>query len=179
MSADSVGVQPATHMQIHRRSDGSSWSRCPSRPGLDTSGPLAEVMDHLREALYGEDEPFSVWWEWCTTGEPARLLMTSISDGGSFGAVVEFGPGTPDVCPCEAQAQVPSAGSGKQVGGTHYEDMPIMPFAIIDAFGLDFYGGNALKYLLRTGRKPGADRAEELRKARHYLDEMIQRAEKS
>lgn len=69
-----------------------------------------------------------------------------------------------------------SAG-GSQVGGTHYEEMPIMPFDIIDAFGLDFYGGNALKYLLRAGRKPGTDRVEELKKARHYLDEMIQRAE--
>lgn len=67
--------------------------------------------------------------------------------------------------------------SEKQVGGTHYEQMPIMPFAIIDAFGLDFYGGNALKYLLRAGRKPGTDVVEELKKARHYLDEMITRAE--
>lgn len=65
----------------------------------------------------------------------------------------------------------------KQIGGDHYEQMPIMPFAIIDAFGLDFYGGNALKYLLRAGRKPGADVVEELKKARHYLDEMITRAE--
>jgi hypothetical protein len=65
----------------------------------------------------------------------------------------------------------------KQVGGTHYEQMPIQPFEIIDAFGLDFYGGNALKYLLRAGRKPGADVVEELKKARHYLDEMISRAE--
>lgn len=66
-----------------------------------------------------------------------------------------------------------------QVGGTHYEDMPISPFSIIDAFGLDFYGGNALKYLLRAGRKPGTDRVEELKKARHYLDEMIERAERT
>jgi hypothetical protein len=66
---------------------------------------------------------------------------------------------------------------GKQVGGSHYEQMPMMPFQIIDAFGLDFYGGNALKYLLRAGRKPGSTKLEELKKARHYLDEMIQRAE--
>lgn len=63
-----------------------------------------------------------------------------------------------------------------QVGGDHYETMPIQPFAIIDAFGLDFYAGNALKYLLRSGRKPGVDPVEDLRKARDYLDQMIQRA---
>ncbi len=66
----------------------------------------------------------------------------------------------------------------KQVGGDHYERMPIMPFTIIDAFDLDFYGGNALKYLLRAGRKPGTDKVEELKKARHYLDEMIERAKR-
>ena len=67
--------------------------------------------------------------------------------------------------------------SEKQIGGDHYEQMPIKPFQIIDAFGLDFYAGNALKYLLRAGRKPGTDVVEELKKARHYLDEMITRAE--
>lgn len=67
--------------------------------------------------------------------------------------------------------------SQDQVGGDHYRSMPMSPFQIIDAFGLDFYGGNALKYLLRAGRKPGTDRVEELKKARHYLDEMIERVE--
>jgi hypothetical protein len=67
----------------------------------------------------------------------------------------------------------------KQVGGTHYEEMPMMPFQIIDAFGLDFYSGNCLKYLLRAGRKPGIDPVEDLKKARHYLDEVIQRAEQA
>lgn len=62
-----------------------------------------------------------------------------------------------------------------QVGGTHYQEMPMMPFDIIDAFGLDFYAGNALKYLLRAGRKPGVEAAEDLKKAQHYIAEMIRR----
>jgi hypothetical protein len=64
---------------------------------------------------------------------------------------------------------------GTQVGGTHYEEMPIEPFTIIDAFGLDFYRGNALKYLLRAGRKPGQSEVQELEKAKDYLDQAIAR----
>lgn len=64
-----------------------------------------------------------------------------------------------------------------QVGGTHYQEMPIMPFEIIDAFELDYYSGNVLKYLLRAGRKPGVDAAEDLKKAQHYLAEKIARLE--
>lgn len=67
--------------------------------------------------------------------------------------------------------------SHRQVGGTHYSDMPMSPFAIIDAFGLDFYRGNALKYLLRAGRKPGAAEKEDLKKGLHYLQEAIDRTE--
>jgi hypothetical protein len=62
-----------------------------------------------------------------------------------------------------------------QVGGSHYKDMPIQPWAVIDAFGLDFYAGSALKYLLRAGRK--GSRLEDLKKCRHYLDKMIEKEE--
>lgn len=48
------------------------------------------------------------------------------------------------------------------------------PFDVIDAFNLDFYEGNAIKYLLRWRRKGGV---EDLRKARTYLDLVITRAE--
>lgn len=67
---------------------------------------------------------------------------------------------------------------GTQVGGTHYEEMPIEPFTIIDAFGLDFYRGNALKYLLRAGRKPGQNEVQELEKAKDYLDQAIARVKR-
>ncbi|MFE6846541.1 DUF3310 domain-containing protein [Streptomyces sp. NPDC057686] len=63
----------------------------------------------------------------------------------------------------------------RQVGGTHYSDLPIQPFDIIDAYGLDFYEGCALKYLLRYRKKGGA---EDLRKCAHYLEILIERYEK-
>ena len=59
-----------------------------------------------------------------------------------------------------------------QVGGTHYKDIPIQPWDIIEANGLDFWEGNALKYLLRWKYKNGV---EDLEKAKHYIDYLIQR----
>jgi len=64
----------------------------------------------------------------------------------------------------------------RQVGGSHYKEKgsSMQPWAIIDAWGLDFYGGNVLKYLLRAKHKGGL---EDLQKARHYLDKMIEDAD--
>lgn len=50
----------------------------------------------------------------------------------------------------------------------------MQPFDVIDAFGLDFYEGNVVKYLVRWRKKGGV---EDLRKARTYIDEIIKRAE--
>jgi len=59
-----------------------------------------------------------------------------------------------------------------QVGGDHYRKFKIQPWDVIDEYGLTFYAGNALKYLLRAGHKGVA--LEDLKKARHYLDRMIE-----
>lgn len=63
-----------------------------------------------------------------------------------------------------------------QVGGNHYKDKAMQPWDIIDAWGLDFYEGNVLKYLLRAKYKNGV---EDLKKARHYLDKKIEDADAS
>jgi len=52
---------------------------------------------------------------------------------------------------------------------THYRKQPIQPIEIIDAYGLDFKRGNALKYLLRAGSKPNEDKTDDLLKAVWYL----------
>lgn len=59
-----------------------------------------------------------------------------------------------------------------QVGGDHYRKFKIQPWDIIDEYDLSFYAGNALKYLLRAGRK--GSKVEDLKKARHYLDRLIE-----
>lgn len=55
----------------------------------------------------------------------------------------------------------------------HYAGKGMDVFDIVEAFGLDFFEGNALKYLLRWRSKDGI---ADLQKARHYIDEIIARA---
>lgn len=45
---------------------------------------------------------------------------------------------------------------------------------VIEAWGLGFNLGNAAKYMARAGKKDPAKRAEDLKKARWYLDREIQ-----
>jgi hypothetical protein len=59
----------------------------------------------------------------------------------------------------------------------HYggADDPFEAIKVIDAWGLSFALGNALKYLCRAGRKPGVDAVEDLEKAAWYLRHEIAR----
>lgn len=50
---------------------------------------------------------------------------------------------------------------------------------VIEAWGLGFCLGNTVKYIARAGSKPGSPMAEDLKKARWYLDREIQRLEQS
>lgn len=78
----------------------------------------------------------------------------------------------------ETNKKTEESALSRQVGGSHYKEKgsSMQPWAIIDAWGLDFYGGNVLKYLLRAKHKGGL---EDLQKARHYLDKMIEDADNS
>lgn len=64
-----------------------------------------------------------------------------------------------------------------QVGGDHYRQTSIQPWDIVDDWSLDYYRGNALKYLLRAGRKGPA--LQDLEKARHYIEKCIEREKAS
>ena len=64
------------------------------------------------------------------------------------------------------------AARDKQVAGEHYRKFKIQPWDVIDEYGLSFYAGNALKYLLRAGNK--GSKVEDLKKCRHYLDKLIE-----
>ena len=65
--------------------------------------------------------------------------------------------------------------SSKQVGGDHYAVMKIQPIEFIMANQLGFCEGNVIKYLCRYKRKNGL---EDLKKARQYLDFLIERESK-
>lgn len=58
-----------------------------------------------------------------------------------------------------------------QHGGTHYKGKVIEPWDYIVANGIGFLDGNAIKYLTRWRDKGGV---EDLKKARHYIDKLIE-----
>ena len=60
---------------------------------------------------------------------------------------------------------------GMQVGGNHYKDMAIQPIEFILANKLSYCQGNVIKYVCRYPHKNGV---EDLRKARQYIDFMIE-----
>jgi len=60
----------------------------------------------------------------------------------------------------------------RQVGGSHYKDMPIQPSEFISANGISWNLGNAIKYLCRHETKGGI---QDLQKAMHYIELEIER----
>jgi hypothetical protein len=58
-----------------------------------------------------------------------------------------------------------------QVGGDHYRRLAIQPTDFIHKNNLGFIQGNIIKYVVRYKEKGGR---EDLLKARHYLDMLIE-----
>lgn len=61
-----------------------------------------------------------------------------------------------------------------QVGGTHYKQMPMQPWDVMQAVMthqefVGFLKGNIIKYSMRAGRKEGTDDAA---KALHYAQKL-------
>ena len=62
-----------------------------------------------------------------------------------------------------------------QEGGNHYKDMPIQPVEYIHANGIGFIEGAVIKYVSRWRKKGGI---EDIKKARHFLDLLIELEER-
>lgn len=75
------------------------------------------------------------------------------------GAAVLFDPLAPTSTPNDVQ-----------VGGAHYKALEPQPWDVIHSWGLGFLDGNVVKYVARYRSKGGI---EDLQKARHYLDKLI------
>jgi len=64
----------------------------------------------------------------------------------------------------------------RQVGGSHYKDMSVEPWDVIDAWPKEqqvgAYRAGALKYLMRMGSKD--EQLQEVMKAGHYVDKLIE-----
>ena len=56
----------------------------------------------------------------------------------------------------------------KQIGGDHYQSMTIQPSEFINKNNIPFAEGNAIKYLIRYGKKEGYNK-KDLMKAIHYI----------
>lgn len=66
--------------------------------------------------------------------------------------------------------------NAKQVGGSHYKDMGVQPWDVVDTWPYEqrigYYRGGALKYVMRSGRKD--NEIQEAQKAVHYLEKLIE-----
>mgnify|MGYP005993019695 FL=1 len=60
----------------------------------------------------------------------------------------------------------------KQIGGDHYQNMKIQPAEFINKNKMKFAEGNAIKYICRHINKGGK---QDLEKAKHYIDMIIER----
>lgn len=68
-------------------------------------------------------------------------------------------------------AKAPVSADDVQVGGTHYKEMAIQPWALMEVVltpqeFIGFLKGNYIKYAMRAGRKDGSK--DDLEKALHY-----------
>ena len=63
-----------------------------------------------------------------------------------------------------------------QVAGDHYKKLPIQAWDFIAANNIGFFEGNAIKYLTRWRDKGGV---EDLRKAKHYIEKLIELQEQA
>ncbi len=59
----------------------------------------------------------------------------------------------------------------KQVGGSYYKDQPIQCWDYVTANGMSFLEGSIIKYVSRYKEKGGV---EDLKKAQHYLEKLIE-----
>lgn len=77
--------------------------------------------------------------------------------------------------PCAPPTSSKHTPDDYQVGGVHYKNMSVQPWAVVDSWPIEqrigFYRGNALKYLMRMGAKDNA--VEDIRKAIHYLEKLL------
>mgnify|MGYP006429699569 CR=1 FL=1 len=64
----------------------------------------------------------------------------------------------------------------QQVGGDHYSKLAIQPVEYINKNNLTYLQGNVIKYVTRYKDKNGV---EDLQKAKHYIDLLIELEDKN
>jgi hypothetical protein len=68
-----------------------------------------------------------------------------------------------------------SRADDRQVGGSHYKNMDVSPWDVVDTWPLEqrigAYRAGALKYLMRMGSKD--EEAQEIAKGIHYMEKLL------
>lgn len=80
-----------------------------------------------------------------------------------------------DVWELVTELPSPLSALSTQVGGSHYKDFKIQPVEFIHKNGIGFIEGCCIKYLCRWRSKNGV---EDLKKAKHFIDMLIEMEEK-
>ena len=108
---------------------------------------------------------------------PAKELPVQFADA-NFVGVVRYDLADYEQAEAEkakvdglAAAHAEQSANATQVGGDHYKTQVIQPWDFIASNGIGFLAGNVVKYVARYKAKNGM---EDLKKARHYLDKLIE-----
>lgn len=121
-----------------------------------TAGQLAEVLRDRAIQIVPDSSGTDARGHW-VTGKPRYPVALAEN-------ILEEASGV--ACPATVPAHTPPPYYAGKDG--------MQPFDVIDAFGLNFYEGNVIKYICRWRNKNGV---ADLRKARTYIDQAIARAE--
>jgi len=109
------------------------------------------------------------------TKEMQSFSEDYVFDKGVWELVAEFEGERADTPVCKKLKQVDLSALNQQVGGSHYKDFKVQPVVFIHENGIKFIPGNIIKYICRYENKNGI---EDLKKARHYIDMLIEMEEK-
>ena len=91
-------------------------------------------------------------------------------------AQVHHGGNSGEVKPEPTEQPTQDGANSRQVGGSHYKQFTYETWDVILDWGLGYLDGNAVKYLSRWRHKNGI---EDLKKARHYIDKLIETQERA
>lgn len=147
-------------VELHRASD--------YRTGMWRYNPWIGTKRHSQDV---NNDPFGMHilppseYLMPTDGKPAYTIGVDVAREGADRTAIVTPPAEVNSCP------EPTSPLGKQVGGDHYKGRKIQPVEYIHANGIGFVEGCVIKYVSRWREKNGP---EDLRKARHFIDLLLQ-----
>jgi len=125
--------------------------------------PRGHAGDHRQRGLACGAQLFHLIPDATGPAEPPRCVLLAGHEG----------PHSPHPPPLREPPHDPVNNPPHYVG-----EGGLQAIDVIEAFGLGYRLGNAVKYVLRAGRKDGAPARQDLEKARWYLTREIERCER-